>query len=132
MDAPDVFRDGCTTHATRTSRLPWRRSEGLEAICCKLIAFFERSLILNATCLTLFGLFFLNDVKPVIFSIDFEQQISRGQALPWRPAVMNLIAFFERCFILNATCLTVFGLFFLNYVKPVKAVTAYAAPQHMF
>ena len=39
------------------------RREGLEATCCVLVAFLERSIVWHTTCLTLFNVISIDDVK---------------------------------------------------------------------
>ena len=43
----------------------------------------DQSLVLNTTCLTLFKLFFTNEVKHVKCSIGFGQQMPQGHNMLW-------------------------------------------------
>ena len=82
-----------------------------DTTCCELVAFFERSLVLHTTCLTLFKLIFANEVKHVKLSKVLDDNCDEDTTC------CELVAFFERSLVLHTTCLTLFKLIFLNEVK---------------
>ena len=110
----------------------WTTIATSDTTCCELVAFFELVLYLNTTCLTLFKLIFVNEVKHVKCGTCFGRQLPQGHDRLWISCIFWIVLYLEHQPGAEArealasdgglarqsrTCLTLFSLIFVNEVK---------------